>query len=161
MATLGVKETGIVVIVIAVTMFGLLLSMTNDIHATLETQCACGPGVCPMEGNLPPQSYLGFSMTLVLGGFGFYLFSKSRQIEKLDSQKKMKWNREINTLKKDEKEIVEKISSSDGVVFQSDLVDQLGISKVKVSRILDRLEHRGLLERRRRGMSNIVLLKNA
>ncbi|MCD6411533.1 MAG: MarR family transcriptional regulator [Thermoplasmata archaeon] len=34
-----------------------------------------------------------------------------------------------------------------------------GISKASVSRALDLLESKGLVERRRRGMGNIVLLK--
>ncbi len=51
------------------------------------------------------------------------------------------------------------IGGAGGAIFQSELVDKSGFSKVKVSRILDRLEGRGLLERRRRGMTNIVLLK--
>ncbi|RLE76927.1 MAG: transcriptional regulator, partial [Thermoprotei archaeon] len=34
-----------------------------------------------------------------------------------------------------------------------------GFSKAKVSRILDKLEAMGLVERKRRGMSNIVLLR--
>jgi uncharacterized membrane protein len=33
------------------------------------------------------------------------------------------------------------------------------MTKVKVSRILDSLETKNLLERRRRGMSNVVVLK--
>ena len=34
-----------------------------------------------------------------------------------------------------------------------------GISKVGISRILDRLENQGFIERKRRGMNNIVVLK--
>ena len=45
------------------------------------------------------------------------------------------------------------------MVFQSDIVEKTGFPKVKVTRLLDRMEHRGLVERRRRGMSNIVLIK--
>ena len=34
------------------------------------------------------------------------------------------------------------------------------MTKVKVTRILDKLEGRGLVERKRRGMTNVVMLKN-
>ena len=44
-------------------------------------------------------------------------------------------------------------------MFQADLVDKCGFGKVKVTRILDGLENKGLVERKRRGMSNIVILK--
>ena len=160
-ANIGTKETGIIIIVMAVALSGLLVSMTNELNATLHSDCACGPGVCPMEGNLPLQSYAGFSVTFILGGFGIYLVSKSRQLDRLRMERSERFRKSLTALKGEEKQIVERISSSDGVVFQSDLIEQLGLSKAKVSRILDRLEHMGLLERRRRGMSNIVLLKQA
>jgi uncharacterized membrane protein len=46
-----------------------------------------------------------------------------------------------------------------GTIFQSQLVDKSGYSKSKVSLVLDRLEARKILERRRRGMSNVIVLK--
>ena len=42
---------------------------------------------------------------------------------------------------------------------QGDLVVQSGLSKATVSRTLDLLESKGLVEKRRRGMGNVVLLK--
>jgi len=44
-------------------------------------------------------------------------------------------------------------------VEESDLVEKSGLSKVRITRILDKLEARGVLERRRRGMTNAVVLK--
>ena len=44
-------------------------------------------------------------------------------------------------------------------IFQSDLVEKTEFDKVKVSRILDKLEGRQLIERKRRGMTNVVVLK--
>jgi len=46
-----------------------------------------------------------------------------------------------------------------GAMFQGELVDRSGFSKTKVSLILDRLEARQLLLRKRYGMSNMVQLK--
>ncbi len=60
----------------------------------------------------------------------------------------------------EERKLYEITRSSDGAIFQAELVEQSGFSKVKVSRILDRLEGRGFIERRRRGMTNIVIIKN-
>jgi uncharacterized membrane protein len=158
---IGIRETGIFILAIAVVLFILMSSITSDLNATLHSECACGPGVCPMEGNLPIQSYAGYSITIILGGFGLYLFAKSRRLARLSSESTERFRKTIDSLRGEEKRIVESISNSDGVVFQSDLVDKLDISKVRVSRILDRLEHKGLIERRRRGMSNIVLLKES
>jgi len=54
-----------------------------------------------------------------------------------------------------------KIIESDGSIIQSDLVERTKFNKVKVTRILDRLEGMNLIERRRRGMTNIVMLKHS
>ena len=58
-----------------------------------------------------------------------------------------------------ERTLAELLQQSDNIALQGDLVAKSGFSKVKVSRLLDHLEARGLVERRRRGMSNLVLLK--
>jgi uncharacterized membrane protein len=47
----------------------------------------------------------------------------------------------------------------DGIINQSELADRTGLSKSNVSRALYGLESRGLVERRRQGMGNVVLLK--
>jgi uncharacterized membrane protein len=44
-------------------------------------------------------------------------------------------------------------------MFQGELVDRSGFTKSKVSLVLDRLEARRKVERKRYGMSNIVQLK--
>ena len=59
----------------------------------------------------------------------------------------------------DEKTLYSFILNNEGTVFQNDMVKNLGYSKVKTSRILDRLEAKGLVERRRRGMANLIVLK--
>jgi uncharacterized membrane protein len=45
-------------------------------------------------------------------------------------------------------------------MFQSTLMEKLGIGKVGITRLLDKLEAKQLIERKRRGMNNIVVLKN-
>jgi len=65
----------------------------------------------------------------------------------------------MKTLVGDEKLLYEKIVASGGVIFQSNLVEQSNFPKAKVSRILDKMEAKGLLERKRRGMANAIILK--
>jgi uncharacterized membrane protein len=59
----------------------------------------------------------------------------------------------------DEQRIVRLIIDEGGTIFQSQLVDKSGFSKSKVSLILDRLEAKKILERKRRGMTNAIVLK--
>jgi len=62
-------------------------------------------------------------------------------------------------LDSDEAKVVAIINEGSGSVYQSDILKKTGFSKVKVSRLLDRLEQKGLLERKRRGMTNLVVAK--
>ena len=71
-----------------------------------------------------------------------------------------KWDELIKSLEDDDEScLVQIVVDNDGTVFQSQLVEESGFSKSKVSIVLDRLEARGILERRRHGMSNAVILK--
>jgi hypothetical protein len=70
------------------------------------------------------------------------------------------WDQLIEGLAvEDERTLVQIVADEGGTIFQSQLVEMSGFSKSKVSLVLDRLEARGILERRRHGMSNAVVLK--
>lgn len=70
------------------------------------------------------------------------------------------WDQLIEGLAvEDERSIVQIVADEGGTIFQSQLVEKTGYSKSKVSLVLDRLEAKGILERRRHGMSNVVVLK--
>jgi len=80
--------------------------------------------------------------------------------ESVLEERKKKWKEIAKILKEDERKIYQAIIESGGIITQSELVEKTGLSKASVSRALDLLESKGLVERRRRGMGNIVLLKN-
>jgi uncharacterized membrane protein len=99
-----------------------------------------------------------FAIGLIMTVIGF----KKRDIPTdvvMENEKRKKWEETVKTLTGDENLVYGKIASAGGVIFQSDLVEQSGFPKAKVSRILDRLEASGLVERKRRGMSNAIVLK--
>ena len=66
---------------------------------------------------------------------------------------------DTSSLDLDERKIIDFLRQKQGSVFQSEIQVRTGFSKVKVSRILDKLEQKGFLERKRRGMANLVVLK--
>jgi len=80
--------------------------------------------------------------------------------EETKKEAKAKQNEAVKTLNGEEKTVYQMLIDSGGVMFQSELVEKSGLPKVKVSRLLDRLEGKGLIERKRRGMSNAVVLKH-
>jgi len=73
-------------------------------------------------------------------------------------ERKKSWESIAKTLKEDEQKIYTAIIE-EGIIAQSELVEKTGLSKSNVSRALYVLESRGLIERKRLGMGNMVLLK--
>lgn len=69
------------------------------------------------------------------------------------------WRRTLENLHGDEKRLFGAVLDAGGAALQSDLVGRLGLSKPKVTRVLNRMESRGLLERKREGLGNRVVLK--
>ena len=91
------------------------------------------------------------AFTAVATASGIYLFL---QLTRRELRHRME-NLSLN-----ERRIYEIIASMEGVALQSEIVDKSGLSKSMVSIILDKLEARGLIERRRKGLFNIVMIKN-
>ncbi len=67
-------------------------------------------------------------------------------------------NLAIRLLDGDERRLMRVIVEARGDILQQDLVRVTAFSDAKVSRLLDRLEERGIVVRERRGMSNRVRL---
>lgn len=66
---------------------------------------------------------------------------------------------DISKLTDEEKKIYSILKGKEGSMYQSELIDELGFSKVKITRLLDKMEGKGLIDRKRRGMTNIIILK--
>ena len=75
------------------------------------------------------------------------------------NSKRAVYEKIMPTLKDDEQKVFQAVLDSEGIIAQSELDDLTGVSKSNVSRALDLLESRGYVERRRRGMGNIIVLK--
>lgn len=78
--------------------------------------------------------------------------------EELLDARKQEWEETAERLANNEHDIYEVLLAADGVLPQSDIVERTDLSKATVSRTLDSLEAKNLVERKRRGMGNVVLL---
>jgi len=149
------RQLGLIVAIAGILLLVLIVSLVPVIQTAQMEGCVCSDseegGICPHEDNLPYQIYLGGGISVIMFVLSYFLFTK-----KEPSKKKIVIPKDLT---KEEKSIIDEIIKSDGLIFQSDLVEKLKISKVKVTRILDKLEARGLIERRRRGMTNAVIIK--
>lgn len=67
----------------------------------------------------------------------------------------------LRLLTADERQLYRKVVEAGGVALQKDLVRAGPFSGPKVTRILDRLERKGILERERHGMTNRIRLSDA
>lgn len=156
------KTIGPILIVISVILFFVVISFTQTImqlRLELHKSCPLPPEACPYKSSVPIESVAGIVFATLTGIFGLFLTITTKQTERITSQQKMKIKQEAKSLQGEEKKVYDTILASDGYIFQSDLIGKTGFSKVKISRILDKLETKGLVERRRRGMANIILLK--
>jgi uncharacterized membrane protein len=137
-------------------------SVRNVIGAT----CSHGP-TCTMYDSLKVQTWLSIAIALVVFFIGIFLvFAKENEkiiIKKIKptaniSPKEFD-KKNLKHLDKEEILVMNAILANKGSIFQSELVDKTSLNKVKITRILDSLEGQGLIERKRRGMTNIVILR--
>lgn len=157
---LGHKQIGLIIVIISIVFALVVLDLTKkieDLNSVLHRTCTLPDAVCPFVGT-PHQSIVGFSVAGVLFAFGILLILLSRKSEYTEMEKKEEIEKVIKTLDNSEQKIYETIRNS-GAIFQSELVEKSGLTKVKVTRVLDKLESKGIVERKRRGMTNIVICK--
>lgn len=153
------KYVGLMVIGIAIVFFFIVMSFNQALEDIVNENCTHGIQ-CPMQTTLKTQKVISYSLIgllVIVGGFVTFLFKEKHIGKKVLSNEEKK--KLLEKLDVDEKKIVELINGKEGSMYQSDVMKELELSKVKVTRILDRLEGKGILERKRRGMTNIVILK--
>ncbi len=159
------KNVGWLIIGISLLIVVIILLFNNALNALGATCQHYQSGYeCPAHKAINQQTYLALAIVGILAIIGFILiFSKPEEkiiIKKVKerAQKNRIKEDDLKDLRPEEKKIL-KVIQEEGAVFQANLIEKTGFGKAKMSRILDRLEGRGLVERKRRGMTNVVVLK--
>ncbi len=163
------KQVGLLVIGIAILFFFIVMSFNNALDTIVSTSCTHGVS-CPMQVTLTTQKQISYGLIgllVVVGGLiAFFMkdevvhhHTTIHQEKKVLSEEERK--KRLNGLDEGERQIMDLVLQRDGSVYQSELIKELKLSKVKVSRLLDKLEGKGLVERKRRGMTNVVISKVA
>lgn len=158
------KNVGFLVLGMAVIIAIIVGIFNYGMRSIVESSCSHG-SECPMFGTIAIQTWASLAIAGLIAIIGLFLiFSKEEErvvVKKVRvKQEEKKIPVDFSKLDKDEKVLMKLVEEEKGAIFQSSLVEKSGFSKVKVSRILDRLEGRQLIERKRRGMTNVVILKN-
>ena len=151
------RTIGIILIVISLLFLTSLIIYNIEVKRLIDEAMANSGGVCIVDGkcmherNLLPL-YLGSISFIALFLFGLYMLFDKEKGEK----KKIEIPKDLDD---EEKKIISILNSKEGSAYQSDLIKETDFSKVKITRILDKLEQRKLIDRKRRGMTNIVILR--
>jgi len=165
------RNVGIVIIGIALLIGFIILAFNMAMTEIVSTSCSHGES-CPMWGTINFQTNVstGVMVFVILVGLFLIFFAKDEKVTETKIVKvkeqitpreitKDNYQKVMKELADDEKLVLEKIIESQGTIFQSDLVEKTGLTKVKITRILDKLEGKSIIERKRRGMTNVVILK--
>ena len=148
------RTVGMVLLGVSALIGFIIFSFNRALTDIVGTACSHGEA-CPMWGTIEFQTNVSLGILAVVAAFAFYLIFFNE-----DSVQKTVPKANLKGLGKDEKLIVDKIVAENGTIFQSALVEKTSFPKAKVTRILDKLEGKGIIERKRRGMSNVVVLKH-
>jgi uncharacterized membrane protein len=164
------RIVGVLVVAIAVLIGFIILSFNMALTNIVNQSCSHGTS-CPMWGTIDFYTNISVGIMIFVIVIGLYLifFGEEERIitrfrkirEQIEPKKitKANYQKVMTELEKEERDVLGKIIENKGTIFQSNLTEKTGFNKVKVTRILDKLEGRGLIERRRRGMTNIIVLK--
>lgn len=162
------KKVGYLVIGISLLISFIVYSFNKTLSGIVSLSCGHG-SACPMWGSIETQTNVSIALILFMIVVGIILiFNKEKEkiiiktIKKKDEvAQHLNKEKESNLKKLDKEEriLYALLINEKGSAFQSGLVEKSGFSKVKVTRVLDRLEGKRLIERKRRGMTNIVILR--
>jgi len=156
------KNVGYLIIGISIIMIVMILIFNSALKNIVAQTCTHGPS-CSMYSTISTQTWISIAIVALVFLIGLFLvLSKESEKVVFKKQKALEIKRKpinYSTLDKEEKAIVKALEEAQGTMFQSDIVDKTQFDKVKVTRILDRLEGKQLIERKRRGMTNVVILK--
>jgi uncharacterized membrane protein len=153
------KNVGLLIIGIAIVMAIIVFMFNSVLKENLGLVCSHGPS-CEMYSNLNVQTWISFSIIAIVLIIGLVLvFSKPKEKIVIKTIKEKKKKIDLSGLDKKEKEVVEILQKENGTMFQATLMEKLGIGKVGITRLLDKLEAKQIIERKRRGMNNIVVLR--
>ena len=145
----------------------IILMFNSALKEIVESSCTLAHGdavSCPMYETINQQTYIALGVVGLLIIVSLVLIFSKPQTQTIIKTKTIekKSNKKIDTssLKPEEKQVLSLIQEN-RAIFQADLIEKTGFGKAKITRILDRLEGREIVERKRRGMTNNVILKES
>ena len=151
-------------LIIGIGVLALTISIIFNFTLRKITNATCTHGsTCTMYDTMNFQLWLSLAIVgliLIIGFFIMFSNPKEKIIIQKIKEKNKKRKIDKTKLDKKEKELIEILEKENGAIFQATLMEKLEVGKVGITRLLDKLEAKQLIERKRRGMNNIVVLKD-
>ena len=152
------KNVGFLISGIAVIIGIIILIFNIGLKDIIGFTCTHG-SECGMYSTLRVQTWISLAIAGLILVIGLFLiFSKEHERIIIKKVKDKKKKIDLKGLDKDERKVI-KLLQEENAIFQRTLMEKLEIGKVKITRLLDKLEAKQLIERKRRGMNNLVVLK--
>jgi len=154
------RNVGYLIVGISIVIVAIVLLFNSGLKDIIDESCDHGP-TCTMYDTISLQTGLSLIIAGLVFLIGlFFIFSKENEMvvikKVIEKQKKNKIDlKGLNSLEKNAVKIIQE----SGGIFQAELMEKLGVGKVGLTRLLDKLEAKQIVERKRRGMNNFVVLK--
>lgn len=158
------KNVGYMILGIAFLLIVIIALFNSALKDIIAAGCEEGHGTsCPMYDSVNQQTYLALAIVgvlVVIGGVLIFSKPSERIVVKKVKEKQKKKKLNLEGFDKDEKKVVNLLQEDHGTMFQATLKEKMEVGKVKLTRLLDKLEAKQIVERKRRGMNNVVVLKS-
>lgn len=156
------KNVGFLIVGIALMIGVIILLFNSGLKNIVSTTCDMGDS-CTMYDTIAMQTNLSLAiagLVLVIGLFLIFSKESEKIVEKVVVKKVRERRKRIDVSGLDdvEKKVVDILKREGGAFFQKSLMEELDVGKVKMTRMMDKLEAKQIVERKRRGMNNIIVL---
>jgi len=158
------KNIGWFLLAVSILIMIFTFFYSNALDDAVRTSCFLQHGdveSCEMFDSVTKQTYFALAIAGVLLIVSLFLiFSKPDEkiIVKKIKEKKVEKKVDLSSFRPEEKQVYNLVKENNAI-FQADLIEKTEFSKARMTRIVDKLEGAGLVERKRRGMTNVVVLK--
>jgi uncharacterized membrane protein len=154
------KHVGFLIVGISFVIGIIIFIFNKGLKDIVADTCTHGT-TCSMYDTIAIQTWLSLAVAAIIFVIGLVLIfnkPKDRIVIKKIKDKKAKLN--LEGLNEIERKAIKILQEENGAIFQRTLMERLEIGKVGITRLLDKLESKQLIERKRRGLNNIIVLKD-
>ena len=155
------KHAGGLIVGISLLIGAIIWIFNQGMKQIVVESCSHGTS-CAMYGTIEMQTWISSVIAgaiLIIGIVIMYTKPKEKVIVKTKKPQKKKVDK--SKLEEKEKQVVDILENERGAIFQRTLMERLEVGKVGITRLLDKLEAKQIIERKRRGMNNIVVLRSS